>query len=108
MAGKASAKSWGRMKRQEQQASLYRLSRAWFSKSYFTYERTPRKPVSLLPRSTGSAPPPRQRLVVLIERIFYTRARDLQIMALWHLMPMRAGARRDLDFSSHLNAQRGD
>ena len=37
-----------------------------------------RKPVSLLPRLTGSAPLPRQRLVVLIERIFYTRARDLQ------------------------------
>src|SRR6266852_5603365 len=76
--GQANAEAWGRIKRREQQASLYRLWKAWFSKPYVTYEQTPRKPVSLLPRSTGSAPPPRQRLVVLIERIFYTRAGDLQ------------------------------
>jgi hypothetical protein len=73
--GQANTEAWGRVKRQEQQASLYRLWKAWFSKPYFTYEHAARKPVSPLPRLTGSAPPPRQRLVIIDrENILHPRA----------------------------------
>src|SRR6266478_7223879 len=59
-----------------------------------------RKPVSLLPRSTGSAPLPRQRLVVLIERVFYTRARDLQARV-FHIDAEERVKGLVLDFPSH-------